>query len=84
MPHLGQDIAAKPLSILIVDGDDKARYDLAEQLRQLFFGLVVHHAVNGRTALEFLHSHVVHCVVLELDLQHWSRTAHAHRPVTSP
>jgi CheY-like chemotaxis protein len=84
MPPQGQEIPAKPLSILILDGDDKARYDLAEQLRQLSPGLVVHHAVIGRTALEFLHSHVVDCVVLELDLKDMSGFEVLNTLVPSP
>jgi CheY-like chemotaxis protein len=83
MPQ-GQATHEKPLSILIVDSDDKARYDLAEQLKDLSPSLVVSHAVIGRTALEFLDSHVVDCVVLELDLDDMSGFEVLHALVPSP
>jgi CheY-like chemotaxis protein len=84
MRQRGQATSDKPLSILIVDGDDVARYDLAEQLKHLSPDLVIYHAVIGRTALEFLDSHIVDCVVLELDLKDMSGFEVLHALVPSP
>lgn len=71
MPELRQEIG-KPLSILIVDSYDEDRYEVAEELAQLSPHYILHRAASGRTALEFLASHFVDCVLLELDLKDMS------------
>jgi CheY-like chemotaxis protein len=73
MREQGQgQVTKKPVSILIVDSDDKERYDLVAQLTQVSSTCVFHHAATGKTALEFLASHCVDCVLLELDLKDMS------------
>jgi CheY-like chemotaxis protein len=84
MSQSSHAIAEKPFSILIVDGDDKERHDLGEQLRQVAPAFVFHYAATGRTAMEFLASHFVDCVLLELDLKDMSGFEILNSLVPSP
>lgn len=59
---------ANPVTILLVDNDDKDRSYYAQRLRVCSPEYVILEAKNGTSALQLCESHRINCIVTELDL----------------